>query len=267
MDVHIAPQETGAAVSLVDSSGYRDLWVLEFARSAYSRVTSGSTGFVGVWSPDGKKIAYHAANLPFLLVRNANATGQEEVLLKSRFTAYINDWSLDGRYLVYTESTPDTQYDLWLLPTFGDHKPVPFLKTTAAESHGQISPNCKWIAYTSNESGREEVYVRSFPAGARKWPVSNNGGNYPRWRRNGKELFYRAPDGRLMSAMVRPAGQDLEFGSPVALFRILQPQGAFAYPYDVSSDGQRILALAPSEINSGSTPLTVLINWQAGLKK
>ena len=266
-DVHLAPDGNGAAVSLVDSSGLRDIWVLDFARAAYTRVSSGGIGFVSVWSPDGKKVAYNLGGSNLLYTRGANGAAPEEKVLESRFTVFINDWSSDGRYLVYTESPPETKYDLWLLPTFGDRKPVPFLKTAAAEWHGQISPDGKWIAYTSDESGRPDVYVRSFPEGAAKWAVSNSGGSYPRWRRDGKELFYRALDGRLMSASVQPAGQGLEFGSPAALFRLVEPQGVAAYTYDVSPDGKRILALAPSQGTSDIAPLTVLMNWQAALKK
>jgi Tol biopolymer transport system component len=266
-DVHLAPDENGAAVSLVDSSGLRDIWVLEFARAAYTRVTSGGIGFVAVWSPDGKKVAYQVVGSSRLYTRSANGVGSEEKLLESRFGVYINDWSADGRYLVYTESAPETKYDLWLVPTFGDRKPVPFLKTPASEWQGQISPDGKWIAYTSDESGRPDVYVRSFPEGAAKWPVSNSGGSFPRWRRDGRELFYRASDGLIMAAIVRAAGQGLEFGSPAALFRVVEPLGAFSYPYDVSHDGTRILALNPGEGASNAAHLTVLMNWHAGLKK
>jgi hypothetical protein len=131
---------------------------------------------------------------------------------------------------------------------------------------GPISPDGKWLAYTSSESGEQEIFVRSFPKSEGRVQVSGSGGNFARWRGDGKELFYRAPDGRLMVASVRPGKNGLEFGSPAALFRISEPIGPHVFNYDVAADGQRFLALTP-ESSEASKPLTVLINWQLGLKK
>jgi hypothetical protein len=153
------------------------------------------------------------------------------------------------------------------MPTSGDPKPQVYLKTPYNEMEGQFSPDGKWIAYTSDESGRNEIYVRGFPDNGVKIPVSNGGGGLARWRRDGKELFYRALDGRLMAALVRSTDKALEFGAPAALFSTTEPAGVFAYPYDVSPDGQRILALAPAAVEAGASPLTVIVNWQATLKK
>jgi dipeptidyl aminopeptidase/acylaminoacyl peptidase len=155
---------------------------------------------------------------------------------------------------------------LWLLPTSGDRKPVPFLKTQFNVYQGQVSPDSKWIAYTSNESGRNEIYVQSFPTGGGRWLVSSSGGSLARWRRDGKELFYRAPDGRLMVAPVRQTAQGLEFGTPVPLFRISEPQGIFSYPYDLSPDGQKILALVPGQVAGDAASLNVIVNWDAKAK-
>ncbi|SPE36110.1 Serine/threonine protein kinase (fragment) [Candidatus Sulfopaludibacter sp. SbA6] len=265
--VRISPVGNRAAVALVDSSGNRDIWQLEFARGVQSRITVSGRGFVAVWSPDGQRLAYHLANGPSLFERNANGAGQEETVLQSKYAVYINDWSPDGRYLMYTETSPDSQYDLWLLPTTGDRKPVPFLKTSFNESHGQFSPDGQWIAYTSDESGQTEIFVQSRAAGQFKGQVSNGGGGFPRWRRDGKELFYRALNGNLMATSVRATAHGLEFGTATALFRIVEPLGTFAYPFDVAPDGQRILALAPAGGGSNSPPLILLVNWEASLKK
>ncbi|HYW46383.1 MAG TPA: protein kinase [Bryobacteraceae bacterium] len=265
--LRISPEGSRAAVALVDSSGKRDLWQLEFARGVQSRITVSGGGFVAVWSPDGQRLAYHLMAIGAILVRNANGAGQEETVLQSKYAVYINDWSPDGRYLMYTETSPETQYDLWLLPTTGDRTPVPFLKTPFNESHGQFSPDGKWIAYTSDESGQPEIFVQSRVAGEFKGQISNGGGSFARWRRDGKELFYRALDGNLMATPVRATAHGLEFETPTALFRIAEPLGTFAYPYDVAPDGQRILALAPVGGGGGAPPLTLLVNWEAGLKK
>jgi eukaryotic-like serine/threonine-protein kinase len=176
----------------------------------------------------------------------------------------MNDWSPDGRFLVYTQQNPEGRFELWLLPLKGDRKPQPLLQTAFNDSQGQVSPDSKWIAYTSDESGGfNEVYVTSLPTAGTRWRVSNNGGSFPRWNRDGKELFYRALDGTLMVASVRRAPQGLGFGTPTPLFRVPEPIGMFAYPYDVAPDGKRILALMPSKGSGDSPSLTVLVNWDA----
>lgn len=193
------------------------------------------------WSPDGHRIAYHDATQTRLFTIGADGDGQQKTL-ESKDLVYINDWSPDGRFLMYTETSPTTLRDLWLVPTTGERKSVPVLVTPFSESHGQFSPDGTWIAYTSNESGQEEIYVRNVPAkGSTR--VSTNGGSFSRWRKDGKELFYRSPDGRLMAVSVANVADRLEFGTPVPLLPIVEPLGTFAYPYDVAPDGQKVLAL------------------------
>ena len=151
-----------------------------------------------------------------------------------------------------------------LMPS-GGRKPVPYLKTSSNQTNGRFSPDGKWIAYTSDESGHPQVYVQSYPASDdAKWQVSADGGNFAKWRRDGKELFYLAPDGRLRASSVRAAGKGLEFGAPATLFRILEPFGVHTYNYDVAPDGQRILTPTPATANS-SSGLTVILNWQGGV--
>ena len=158
----------------------------------------------------------------------------------------------------------------WLLPYppsgAADRKPVFYMVTTAggASLNAQFSPNGKWVAYSSSESGDQEIYVQSFPRPDERVKVSNNGGNFVRWRTDGKELFYRATDGRLMAVPVRDSGHGLEFDTPAALGVTVSLVGGRFYSYDVAADG-RILALVPER--SEEAPLTILVNWQAGLKK
>jgi Tol biopolymer transport system component len=217
-----------------------------------------------VWSPDERQIGYHILMGRKLMDTNTSGGGKEESVLESQRTVYLDDWSPDGRYLVYTQLSPEGRNELWLLPLSGDGKPVPFLKTEFNELQGEVSPNNSWIAYTSDESGGfNEVYATSFPASGPKWRVSNSGGSFPRWSGNGKELFYRALDGTLMVSSVRDVPHGLEFGTPSALFQISEPQGIVCYPYDVSSDGQRILTLVPSKSGGDSRSLTLLVNWDA----
>jgi Tol biopolymer transport system component len=265
MGLRLSPDGKSVAVAVTASSGLSDIWRMELARDAVSRLTFDGHGYTMVWSPDGNRIEYGAV-APNLYETSASGVGPGNMILQAPHDVFVCDWSPDGRYLLYQEQSPDTLGDLWLLPASGDRKPIPYLKTPFQEANAQFSPDGKWVVYTSNESGRDEVYVQSFPAGGAKFPVSTNGGDLARWRPDQKELFYRALDGKLMAVPVRPAGQALEFGAPVALMSIRPPSGATSsYPYDIARDG-RILALAPVA-GEAPSPLTVILNWQASLKK
>ncbi|MEQ1761231.1 MAG: protein kinase, partial [Vicinamibacterales bacterium] len=260
--VQISPDGRLAAVSSTDEAGRRDIWTMELARGLLNRLTR-DTGNVPVWSPDGRQIAYHDSSVASLFTVDVNDAQPMQVLDSKRLT-YINDWSPDGRFLLYTQDSPTTGFDLWLLPLIGDRTPVPLLNTPVGESHGQFSPDGEWFSYTSTETGQEEVYVRAM-TGKGSARVSTRGGSFSRWRRDGRELFYRAVDGTLMAVSVEQAGDRLTFGTPVPLFPIVEPLGTFAYPYDISADGQRILTLGSSD--QDKAPLTVIVNWEAGLRK
>jgi hypothetical protein len=264
--VRISPDGTRVAVAEPESqsSGNRDIWIIDFARGIRSRFTTGGKGVMPVWSRDSQRIAHYGLNSTTVYVRSAGGAGGDEVLVESQQVLYGDDFAADGRFL-YEDTNPETQGDLWILPAAGDRKPVPYLKTPANEINGTFSPDGKWVAYSSDESGQQEIFVQSVPASETKWQVSSGGGNFPRWRKDGSELFYRSPDGRLMVAAVHSGAGGLEFGAPAALFRTAEPIGPHTCPYDVAPDGQRILALIPE--TAGTSPLTVLINWQAELKK
>ena len=202
---------------------------------------------------------------------------KEEVLFHSDSIKSPLDWSSDGRWLLYVERAKDTGRDLWVLPDAngpagGDRKPIPYLVTPFNEDQARFSPDGKWVAYSSNESGTTEVYARPFPASSGgKWLVSNGGGNEVTWRPDGKELFYIAPSGALMAVEVRATGSALEVGAPKQLFRtqILGGLGSgtnTAWRYAVSKDGQRFLMNAAIE-QTASVPITVVTNWTASLKK
>jgi Tol biopolymer transport system component len=204
-------------------------------------------------------------DLTWDLYRKASSgPGKDELLLKSGDNKYPSDWSRDGRFIIYSSLSPKLDWDLWVLPLFGDAKPVPFVKTRFNELHGQFSPDGQWIAYESDESGRsDEVYVLHFPGPSRKWQISTGGGNTPRWRADGKELFYLAPDGKLMAVAVK--GQaDFETGMPRVLFETGSTRRWPWTEYAVTSDGQRFLM---PMWEATSAPLTVVINWTAELKR
>ena len=248
-----------------------DLWQMELARGVSTRVTFDGNGISGapVWSPDSQRIAYTMGAPPNVFVANANGTGTAERLIETRDTLLTEDWSPNGEFLLYLVTPNDissrAQPDLWVLPMAPDHKPASFLTTPFQEGPSQFSPDGKWIAYTSNESGRNEIYVQGFPVSGSKWPVSSNGGDWVRWRKDGQEMFYVAPDRTVMSVVVLPASRSLEFGTPSALFALPATfDSNNTYPYDVMPDGQRFLALAPAP-DAEEVPMTVIVNWQADL--
>ncbi|MBI1875909.1 MAG: PD40 domain-containing protein [Acidobacteria bacterium] len=151
-----------------------------------------------------------------------------------------------------------------------DGKPIPFVRSPFDETQGQFSPDGRYVAYTSNESKRADVYIQPFPTTGRRWQVSSGGGSQPRWRRDGKELFYVAPGGVLMAVPIVSSGVGLEVGAPISLFehRVLAADNPIdnVYSYDVTADGQRFLLAVPKP-GSEVPPITVLVNWAAGLKR
>ena len=222
-----------------------------------------------IWSPDGSRIVF-ASNRdgPFNLYQKASSgAGNDEALLKSDVPKTPLDWSRDGRFIVYRNSDPKTGLDLWMLPLAGDRKPIPFLQTEFNETAAQFSPDGRWIAYASDESGRYEVYVRPFnggPAAGGKWLISSNGGNWPKWRGDGKELFYLAADGKLMAVEVKGDSSAFEAADPKPLFetrtRGLGPVRG------ITADGKQFL-INTEVAEATSSPITVVLNWTTGLKR
>jgi Tol biopolymer transport system component len=252
--------------------GRGGIWLHELIRSVETRFTFPPLfGGAHVWSPDGGRIAFSTFGGD-LYRKDVSGGGQEEVLLPKDNAKYPSDWSRDGRYLLYTQNDPKTRADLWILSDpLGKPggTPFPFLRTEFNESQGQFSPDSRWIAYASDESGRGqfEVYVRPFPSGVGKWKVSSNGGREPRWRRDGKELFYLQPDGVKYHLMVVPiqAGSRpvSEAGASKALFafRVLSGAPQFnKFSYSVAADGQRFLVNA--EVSTAEPTLNVIVNWE-----
>ena len=258
------------------SGATRDLWIRDLSRGTEVRFTNnGGNNLLPIWSPDGDRIVF--MNIPKgvfnLFQKAASGSTQEELLLPNTVSDYPTQWSRDGRFIAYQESDPKNKFDLWVLPVRGtaaERKPIPFLRTEFNEIEGQLSPDSRWMAFASDRSGRYEVYVRPFPPGEGEWAISNMGGTQPRWRADGKEMFFIASDGKMMAVPVKAAPgvkPSLEAGVPAALFDAHDASDEeFDYEYDVTADGSRFL------INTGggaasAPPLTVVTNWAAGLKK
>jgi hypothetical protein len=198
-------------------------------------------------------------------VKSASGAGQEQLLLRTGNELNATGWAADGRLLLYQELHPKTKYDLWILPLEGERKPETFLQTNFNERDGAFAPDGKWIAYISDESEsvRTETYVQPYPATGAKWQVSKTGGRWPRWRGDGKELYWLAEDGTMMAAEVT-LGPALRSGTPQPLFGtgMTHPFASYA----VSRDGKRFLVPMPVE-DGESRPSTVVSNWLAGVKR
>jgi len=277
-DIVLSPDGTHGAVRDAGVAAPGDLWTLDFARGVRTRFTfRQSPGSEAVWSPDGGRIAFSAGtNRDTIYEKASSGAGDEKELLKEPGRIHIpTSWSHDGRFLLYhITNTPKTGVDMWILPLQGDRKPVLLLGTDFTEAQGSFSPDMRWIAYTSNESGRSEIYVRPFSAsgpsgapalGEGKWQVSKDGGNNAKWRADGKEIIFQAPPNGTakMAVDVKTNGTAFEAGIPQRLF-----QSPDDYGWDVTGDGKRfLLSVLPLGQQAAQVPITVVLNWPAQLKK
>jgi len=254
-------------------AGNLDLWTYDLARGLPTRLTFDPAAEVtAVWSADGRTLAFNSNRKggTDLYRKPSNGSGAEELLYADDRDKNPTSWSRDGRFLLYHTTGGEQGPDLFVLPLIPERpgaplKPVPFLQTKFAESWGQFSPDGRWVAYTSNESQQVEVYVAPFSRPTEKHQISTGGGLKPRWRQDGKEIFYQTPGGQLMAAEVRIGEETVEVGAVHALFGGIP--GGYFYLYDVSADGQRILAAVPAGSQKGPEPVTLVLNWAAGLKK
>jgi eukaryotic-like serine/threonine-protein kinase len=256
-----------------------DLRVLDVNRGTETRFTTDpSSNVAPVWSPAGDSIVFasNRTGVYNLYKKAANGSGGETLLLSNRITDSPEQWSRDG-HIVYFELDTKNKRDLWTLPAEGGpalQKPTPFLQSEFDELLGQLSPDGHWMAFTSDRSGRREVYVRPFPPADGEWTISIAGGQAPRWRGDGKELFFEAADGKLMAVPVNKTVPGVhavfEPGAPMPLFDAHMPHGSDAryFEYDVTADGTRFLInTAAGAAALSAPPLTVVTNWLAAAKK
>jgi len=268
----IAPDGNRVAFSIRETiTGRSDLWLLELKGNRVTRITADSAdNGNSVWSPDGRRLAFFSfqgLGKTTLSVRDLS-TGADEHPLGPGFQA-PTDWSEDGKYLAMMERDPNdplTGMNISFLPMHGDRKPIPFLRTRFNEVLARFSPNRKWVAYVSDESGSQEVYVRAFDGSGEKTRISTAGGTRLCWRRDGSELFYLSADNQLMAVPVK-TGTAFEAGAPVPLFRIASPGWSFSgTAFDAAPDGQRFL-IQTGIAGAPSLPFTVVREWPAELKR
>jgi len=266
----LSPNGTRVALDNMDpQTGTMKLWTVDLNRSMSARFTPGSKEEEQspVWSPDGTRIAFASSDA--LFERSATGRAEESLLLKSDRPLLVRDWSHDGRFLLYGRFDPKTQWDLWALPMDSDNdkRPFPIVQSEFNEGDAAFSPDGKWVAYDSDESGRREVYLQAFgkSRSPNKWPVSNGGGLHPQWRGDGKELFYLSEDLAKLMAVTVTTKPNFETGVPERLFAGRFRTG-IAAQFNVTPDGQRFLITVPMTTN-GSSPATVVLNWTAALRK
>jgi eukaryotic-like serine/threonine-protein kinase len=266
-NMRLSPDGVRVVTDQTDPDGRRiDIWVYELVRGAAKRLTFDlSAHQAPIWSPDSKQILFTAnRELGFLLyLKNADGSGSEEQMADLG-TGLINswDWSRDRKYVLIRKGN-----ELWYF-SWPERRAKPLMQAKWTVRNAQFSPDGRWMVYTSNETGRMEIYVSPFPSGSGKWQVSNAGGEEPSWRQDGKELFYLSADGKMMAAEVK-TGASFEASTPVALFQTHRRQPISAqdvFSYDVSSDGQRFLILTKVD-EANSAPLSVLLNWASEIEK
>jgi serine/threonine-protein kinase len=243
-----------------------EIWTWEFARQTFTRLARGA---YPVWTPDGRRIAFASSGT--LSWQPADGTGSVERLLESGNVLIPTSFSPDGR-LIFRETTPKTGNDLSMLVLDGERRATPLVHSTFNEDRGEVSPDGRWLAYQSNESGAVEVYVRPFPdVESGRWAISVGGGGRPLWARSGRELFYTTPTGAMMAVSIDP-GPPLSFGAPTKVFEgnyvSEEPRGS-ARPYDVSPDGRRFLMIKRQEsVRIAASPAFFVVeNWLEELKR
>jgi Tol biopolymer transport system component len=256
----------GRRVATMRAGANPGIWLLETGRGFFSRLNSGA-GLSPLWSPDGRTILFSRVGIYRI---GADSTGAEERVTQSPKRQTVYDWSRDGRFVIYAEMAPDTGSGLWVLPVTPDGRPSPgdkawlYTRGPFNQASARFSPDTRWVAYMSDESGQGEIYVRSFPEPLLKIPISTGGGAYPQWGSGGRELFYQSRQGKLMVVTLTPAGRSLTPSFPRELFALPIDINRGPNPYEAAPDGQRFLV---SDVAAGPEPLTVIVNWQSTLNK
>ncbi len=269
--VTLSPDGNSAAAGLLDADGREsDVWLYDLTRGTTSRLTFDPQGDgTPLWSPDGTRIVFGsnrggAAGNIDLYEKAASSAGDDQLLLKSTAAKFATSWSRDGQLILFENWAPQAKGAIWTLSMSGNHEAKPLLQSTAFnQGNGQFSPDGHFIAYSSDESGRTEVYVQRFPLSSDKWQISTAGGLQPLWRGDGKELFFITEDKKLMAVDIKTEGK-FESSIPRELFQGSMKTG-FAYSYAPTADGQRFLMSAPIEAPARA-PMTIVLNWTTGLK-
>ena len=274
-DLRISPDGRRLAVTRGDPS---DIWIYDLIRGVGARFTfnQGTNEFLPTWSPDGRRVAFSSdrSGHGAIYIKESSGGADEELLQQSGEPQRIADWSADGRFILYEQGDPSKgRIELWAVPISGDRRPFPVVQGPSRDESGRFSPDGAWIAYNSDESGTYQVYVTRFappspairrsPASVGKWQVSDRGGVLPMWRGDGRELYFLGLDNQVMAVAVQGRGDGFEMGAARPLFAANFPP--VGVPYDVSRDGKKFIVYAEQE--TASTPMTLVLHWDTGLKR
>jgi len=260
----LSPDEKYVAVTRADAQS--DIWILELARNAFSRFTfSPAADADPVWSLDGKMIAFRSLrDGPAIYQKPSSGAGQEELVVRVPGLNALNHWSPDGKYLLFFATNAKTGTDIGVVPLTGERKIQWVIQSEFNDFETNFSPDGRWLAYSSIETGRYEVYVQPFPANGSRWQVSTTGGRQPSWRRDGKELFYATDDRKLYAVDVR-TGPAFQVSTPKLLFEMRTNTINQRNSYAPSADGQRFLV--NTLVEGASSGITVVLNWTEALKR
>ncbi len=266
----ISPDGRNVAVSVLDFKfGTHDIWICDVARNLRTRFTfEPGEELAPRWAPDGRSITYVAGRgaQQGLFRKQVEGTATEELLYASETVKVPSGFSPDGKLLAFAELGQDTNFDIWILPLTGERKPYVFLKTTFSEGGAVFSPDGKWIAYQSNESGKSEVYVTPFPGPGRKWQVSAQGGGYPAWRQGGREIVYQEmQSNKVFSVPVAFRGDTPDFGRAAELFVAPPPLAGIAARFDSAADAKKFMVVRQGKQREAQA-LTLVVNWTAELE-
>jgi Tol biopolymer transport system component len=270
----LSPNTSEVVFSRPDAkTGIFDVWLMDLRRRSFSKFTFGtSRDIYPVWSPDGSRLVFSSDRAgPESLYMQAASGVTEPVRLETGQGNYVpSSWSPDGRFICYTQTNVEDGGDIWMAPVDRPQAAFPFIKTAAREGQGRFSPDGRWVAYYSEESGTGQIYVRRFrdrPAAEAKWQISTTGGIQPRWRRDGKEIYFLSPEGKMMTAGVRLGAETLQSDPAHELFDF-RPGSVFwtRYQYDVSPDGKKFLLVSSVEERQANS-MTLLLNWEKALAR
>jgi Tol biopolymer transport system component len=274
----ISPDGHKLAISFSEDPGVAkpDVWVYDLARGIKTRLTfAPAVSTSAFWSPDGRTVGFmsNREGKFHLYQKAADGTGSVTPLVAGEAAEFFGSWSADGRYFIFQRAKDPRKPegpgrgDVWAMPLFGDRKPFPVVQNGQFNAISPaLSPNGKWLAYVSDESGRWEVYIGPFLHGRGRWEVSAGGGNWPRWRGDGKEIFYRSPEDKIMSAEIEEQGASLSIGKVQALFQADPAPGTLGPGYDISPDAKKFVIVSANR-QQAFPPLTVVLNWPSLLKK
>jgi Tol biopolymer transport system component len=263
----VSPDQKRIVYSLRGKSGEIEIWSYDLAHSVKSRLTFGTGSsqgnFGAVWSPDGQRIAYtsiRSGKYAFYEKASDGSGEEKEIPGATPLLSSLNDWSLDGKTLIYSYTIAEGPVTTGVLSLQGERKPFQFLHSQFTISDGALSPDGKWLAYASDETGELKVYVAPFPVADGKWQVSAGGGRNPRWRHDGKELYYYSSENKIVAVEIRAGNTGFEVGNAHPLFNVALMGG-----YDVSADGQKFYVIDLT--GSPALALTLVENWDAELKR